>query len=335
MRTDDPWKDIEAPSESDSINARRISGVGSQTWGLYWAIDVHQQCLLILQHRSTRRPSHRLPRLRGLLVEDMATDDNLGRRVVIRLTDGEQREVFHRFCVDVKEATCVARSDHEAVGRFLARTWRWHRLLRSGREGRLSDEEQKGLIGELRLLESHLLVAMPVRDAVEAWVGPLGAPKDFQIGLLCAEVKAPAPQKAAVSISSIHQLDAAGLTRLFLYVSEVAAASDGSSSAITVTEAASRVRSAIEARDMSAMLTFEERLNAAGFNWEDDYSDKSWVIGEEVLFEVTEGFPRITSTMVPLGVADVRYTIAMSACEKFRVEPAALTGAITGERDGR
>ena len=86
---------------------------------------------------------------------------------------------------------------------------------------------------------------------------------------------------------------------------------------------------------MSAMLAFEERLNAAGFNWEDDYSDKSWVIGAEELFKVTEGFPRVTPPMVPLGVDDVRYAILLPACDKFRVEIDSLTQAITGERDGR
>ena len=334
MKTDDPWKDIGRPSEPNTINARRISGIGSLAWGLYWAIDSQQQCLLILQHRTARQPSHRLPRLRGLLVEDSVTEDGVGCRVIIRLTDREQREVFHRFCTDVMEATGLAQSEEEAIGRFLTRTWRWHRLLRSGRDGRLSDEEQMGLIGELRLLETHLLPAMPAGDAVEGWVGPMGAPKDFQIGLVCVEAKARGHQKAAVRVSSIHQLDAPGAAQLFLYVSEVAAAPVESRSARTVTEVADRVRSAIEARDMSAMLAFEERLNAAGFNWEDDYSDKSWVIGAEELFKVTEGFPRVTPSMVPLGVDDVRYAIALSACDKFRVEIDFLTRAITGERDG-
>ncbi len=334
MMTEDPWDGVGSPSEPDTINARRIEGVGSHSWGLYWAIDARQHCLLILQYRTAHAPSHRLPRLRGLLVEDLATEDGARRRVVIRLTDGEQREVFHRFCVDIVEATRIAQSEEEAVGRFLARTWRWHRLLRSGLDGRLSDEEQKGLIGELRLLETHLLASLSPGDAVEGWVGPMGSPKDFQIGLVYVEAKAPSLRRAAVAVSSIDQLDTPGAAQLFLYVSEVAGASAESQSAVTVTAVAERVRGAIEARDMSAMLVFEERLNAVGFNWEDDYSDKSWVIGKEMLFEVTEGFPRVTSSMVPLGVDDVRYAVALSACERFRVEMNALTQAIAGERDG-
>ena len=333
--SEDPWKDIEPPSGPNAINARRISGIGSPAWGLYWAIDSGQQRLLILQHLATGKPVRRLPRLRGLVVEQVVTEDGVGRRVVIRLTDWEQRQVFYRFCTDIVEATGLAQSEREAIERFLTRTWRWHWLLRSGRDRRLSDEEQKGLIGELHLLERHLLPVMPARDAVEGWVGPTGAPKDFQIGTLCVEVKARSDQKAAIRVPSIHQLDTHGLEQLFLYVSQISAAPVESRPVLTVKDVANRVRSAIEARDMSAAVIFEERLYAAGLDWDVDYSDKSWLIGEGVMFEVTEDFPRITSSMVPPGVDDVRYTIVLAGCERFRVESEVLTEALTGERDGR
>ena len=135
MMSDDPWEDIDVSPEASQINARRIADAGSAAWGLYWAVDAQRHCLLILQRGSGRRQSQRLPRLRGLSVEASPTEDGSGERVIIRLTDGEQREVFHRFCIDVVEATRVAKSADEAIERFLARTWRWHRLLRSGQDG--------------------------------------------------------------------------------------------------------------------------------------------------------------------------------------------------------
>ena len=334
MKSDDPWGEIEATVERSQLNARRIPGAGSTAWGLYWAVDAQRHCLLILQRGSGHRHSHRLPRLRGLSVDASATEDGLGERVVIRLTDGEQREVFHRFCVDIVEATRVARSADEAIERFLARTWRWHRLLRSGRDGRLTDDEQKGLIGELRVLEHHLLSVIGARDAVEGWAGPLGSPKDFQFGLVGVEAKARSPQRSEVGISSMHQLDSAGAIRLFLSVTEVATALEESASAMTITDVADRVRKAIEGLDMSATILFEERLAATGFDWEDDYSDKRWTIGDEDLYEVADGFPRITPSMVPAGVDDVRYTISLSGCEIYRVPAITLGEVVSGEQDG-
>ena len=334
MTSDDPWAEIEAAAAKSQINARRISGAGSSAWGLYWGVDAQQHCLLILQRGSGGRSSHHLPRLRGLSVETSATEDGLGERVVIRLTDGEQREVFHRFCVDVVEATRVAGTGGEAVERFLARTWRWHRLLRSGRDGRLSDDEQKGLIGELRVLERCLLEVIGARDAVEGWGGPLGSPKDFLYGLVGIEAKARSPQRSEVNISSLHQLDSADTNRLFLSVSEVAAALDDSSEAVTVADVVARVRTVIDKMDAAASIPFEERLTAAGFDWGDDYTDRRWTIGEEALYEITDGFPRIAPSMVSPAVDSVRYTINLSACENFRVPKTTLGDAIAGEADG-
>ena len=282
MPTDDPWKGIDPPIEAAGITARRIPDAGSHAWGLYWAIDSQHHCLLILQHRSEHRHSRRVPTLRGLRVEVVPTEDQSGERLIIRLTDGEQREVFHRFCVDIVDATRPARSEADAVERFLVRTWRWHRLLRGGGDGRLSQEEQRGLIGELCVLERQLLPVIGPVDAVRAWTGPIGTPKDFQVGRIGIEAKTRSPHLPTVRISSAEQLDTAGTTRLFLHVIEVSGA-PGNSASVTVTDVASGVRDTIAALDMSAAIQFEERLNATGFDWNDDYSDNPLLIGGALL----------------------------------------------------
>ena len=168
------------PKESSSLSARRIPEVGSTAWGLYWAVDSHRDCLLVLQHDSSRRPSHRLPALTGLQVETQPAEDGVRKLVIVRLTEGEHRDIFYQLCLDIVESTRLAQSAEEAVDRLVVRTWRWHRLLRGGRDGRLSGEEQKGLIGELLVLERHLLPVIGAADAVRSWVGPLGAAKDFR-----------------------------------------------------------------------------------------------------------------------------------------------------------
>ena len=333
MTSDDPWTKIEGSTAKSHISARRIPGASSAAWGLYWGVDADNHCLLILERESKDRRFHRLPRLRGLSVEVSTKEDGTGERVVLRLTDGEQRELFLRFCVDVVEATHAAKSPEEAVERFLARTWRWHRLLQSGRDGRLSDDEQRGLIGELRVIERCLAGTTGAQQVVEGWAGPLGAPKDFQYGLVCIEAKACSPQSSEVRISSLHQLDLGSASRLFLSVTEVAAALEDSTEAITITDVATRVRTEIVRLDMPTAILFEDRLAALGFDWEDDYTDKHWAIGEEALYEVADGFPRITPTMLPPGVSDVRYTISLSDCEGFRVPTTNLNDAISGERD--
>ena len=334
MRTDDPWKAIRPPGKAGEINARRIPQAGSHEWGLYWALDGQRHRLLILQHRSPHRPSYRLPKLRGLKVELLPTEDGMGGRVAIRLTEGELSEIFYRFCVDIVDATCKSQSEKEAIERFVVRAWRWHRLLRSGGDGRLSEQEQRGLLGELYVLERHLLPAVSAADAVQAWIGPLGAPKDFQIGWVSIEAKTRTPQVATVRISSQTQLDSNETTRLFLHVTEVSRATEETTSALTISDIVTKTRDTISAQDASATIAFDERLNATGFDRNDDYSDHPWLIGSKSIYEVKKGFPRITPAMILPGVDDVKYMIALPMCDRFRVEQLTLAQAISGENDG-
>ena len=329
MASDDPWRDI-AAAHASQINARRVTQ--ATPWDLYWAVDAERNVLLILQHRGKIRRSRRLPELRGLRVEAQPADGGPDERIVIRLTDPEQRDIFLRFCRDIVEATALAQTEEQAVERFLARTWRWHRLLQGGRDKRLGDDEQRGLIGELVVLERHLLPALEPLDAVRSWTGPLDAPHDFEISRIHVEAKARGSATPRVLISSEHQLESGNAERLFLHVTEVTTAAEGGQDALTVTDIATRIRVVLAGRDMAAVDIFEERLGAVGFDWTDDYSDKPWVVGHEALYEVREGFPRITPAMVPGGVANVKYMIALPDCEEFRVVPASLPIAASGAK---
>ena len=331
MTIEDPWKDIAPPKATARLSARRVAR--STPWGLYWARDSDRNVLLVLQYGGGSRRSRRLPALRGLRVETHEVDGSSDERIVIRLTDPEQREIFIRFCEDIVEATALARTEEQAVERFLARTWRWHRLLRSGRESRLRDEEQKGLIGELVMLERHLLPVLGALDAVRCWTGPLQEPRDFEISRIHVEAKARGFGVSHITISSEHQLDSNDCDTLFLHVTEVGTAAEGASSALTVTEFASKMRSEMARHDMAAVDLFEERLSAVGFEWTDDYSDKLWLVGRESVYEVQEGFPRITSSTIPGGVSNVRYRIHLPECEKFRVEPAVLVNTVAETKD--
>ena len=331
MTTEDPWSGIPPPVRSARISALRV---GHRTpWNLYWGVDADRSPLLILQHGCGRRRTVRLPELRGLRVESMPAETGPEERIVIRLTDREQREIFLRFCDDIIDATALGQTEQQAVDLFLARTWRWHRLLRGGRAGRLGDEEQKGLVGELVVVERHLIPVLGALDAVRCWTGPLGTPQDFEISRVHVEAKAQGASAPRVTISSEHQLQSGPDDTLFLHVTEVVIAAEGTAGAFTLTETANRLRSMIGEQDMVAVDRFEERLGAVGFDWKHDYSDRPWLVVGESLYDVREGFPRITPEMFPGGVANVRYTISLPDCEMFRVTSGVLKAAVTGAID--
>ena len=330
-KDENPWRDLAAPSEASGFSARRIAGVGSTEWGLYWAVDSWRQCLLVLAHGTGIRSSHRWPTLRGLRIERLP--EGSGRRdfLVIRLTETEHRDIFYRFCTDIVDAAATSDSDQGALDTCILRTWRWHRLLKGGRDGRLTDEEQKGLIGELVLLREHVVPVIGVSDGIRSWVGPLGALRDFEVETVGLECKACAPLAPTVRVASADQLGSTRTKPLFLHVIEVAPALDDASEAVSVTDVVDQVRQQVETKDVAALGEFEERLWAVGYDPADDYSERRWVIGSSSFFAVVDGFPRITTPMLPMGVMDLRYKILLAACERFRVEATAVMQRISGD----
>ena len=327
--TDNPWKGLAVPDTTTGLSARRIAGVGSTRWGLYWAVDWYRHCLLVLTHPEGLRSQHRWPTPSGLRIERQVAEPGQ-EFLVFRLTDSDHRDIFYRFCADLVDAVGAARSDKEALDVCIMRTWRWHRLLKGGRDGRLTAEEQKGLIGELTVLMELVMPAIGMAPGVAAWAGPLGASRDFEIGTMGIESKAYVPLASTIRIASAEQLESDETHALFLHVTEIAVAVEGTSGALTVAEMVERAREFIGSQDTSALGEFEERLMAAGYNDADDYADQLWLIGDAAIFAVVEGFPRIIPPMVPSGVSDVRYQITLAECEPFRVEVADLSAAFSG-----
>ena len=333
MTSEDPWEELAAPHQTDAISARRV---GSELpWSLYWAKSVDDHCLLVLRHDPASSPHGKLPRFRGV---EMFVTEGAGegvRTLVLQLTDSAERAIFRRLCLDIVEATGGAPSEREAVNSFVAQTWRWHHLLRGGGSARLDPDEQRGLIGELIVLETVILPTTGVVHPVSTWRGPLGAPKDFEIGRICIEAKARRGAATPyVSISSEHQLDRRGLDQLFLYVSDVTEDQSVGLGGLTLTEIVARIRTAVAARDGGALEAFDDLLTAAGFRGDDDYSDVRWAEGEHRVFRVEGDFPALTAAACPAGVSNVRYSLDLAQCEPHRVTAEVMVAALSGAADG-
>ncbi len=324
----DPWKDLTPPSAASAINARRVDE--KNPWRFFWARGMDGKCLLVLQCGAESAPAKKLPSLKGIEVVVTDADGQQGRMLVFRLLDSRQRDIFHQLCIDIVAAGAAAPTEPEAVELAVARTWRWHHLLRGGTGGRLSEEEQKGLIGELLVLERHLLPRLSLADSLAAWRGPLGAPKDFEIGRIGIEAKARRGAATPhVLITSEHQLDGQGCDLLFLHVVDLSHAPEGAVQSFTVSDVACRVRDRL-ALDNVAIDRYEALLNATGFRWEDDYSEFRWLEGPSRIYGITDGFPRVTAGEIATGVSNVRYSLSLVECERFVVQAGVLDESIAG-----
>ncbi len=302
----DPWEKLEPD------DARRVEVEGN--FDFFWVVLEAGMPGLMLGLPEMPNPLPRLPKLKNLVASFRPVSG--GSAFVLGLKERSQVEIFETLCRDVVEAGEEGGDLDEALSRTLQRTRRWHHLLRGGRTSGLSVEEQRGLVGELAFLR-ELVSGFGPETAIEAWTGPTGSAKDFEFIGACVEVKARrVAAKPLVSISSENQLADVEGSRVFLRVANVASAvlPEGQSLHDHVCMTAEMFE-----ENGGACEAWEEALYSTGYDPENNYDDRRWVLGAPVDFEVVAGFPRISLPLLA-GVERVQYSISLDACQPFKLE---------------
>ncbi len=306
---DTPWAGLEA----GKTDTRRVDA--EARWDWFWAVMPRADVALVLQLRGLPSPAPDLPKLRNLEIRFQTLPG--GPILYIRLKDNAHVELFETLCRDVMAAGELAETEPEALERAIGRTFRWHHLLRGGKLDILSDEAQKGLIGEIEVLKL-LMGTLGPKPALTAWTGPSGAPKDFELNGDCLEVKARrGASQPFVKISNEYQLADVLDRRLWLGVLAVDKVQPPHGR--TLTEHVAEISDLLERTEPSAIVDWDLHLADAGFDPLHDYSGWRWIVASPEFYAVTEGFPRIAAP-VPLGVAGVSYGLALSACAAFRTD---------------
>ena len=112
--------------------------------------------------------------------------------IVLQLARPEFDELFGRLCQDLVDSTRDA-TPNTGGELFLRRLARWRRLLEVGRRKTLSEAELRGLIGELRFLQTVAIPRAGPEVAVKGWLGPLASAHDFLFAASLVEIKTCVP----------------------------------------------------------------------------------------------------------------------------------------------
>ncbi len=276
---------------------------------------------------------HKLPRLRGLhLAAYRGTPYGQTGVMEIKLKQPEYREVFAVLISDLVGTVVACPSTRVAADALLNRLHSWQRFLELYRPDGLSAEAQRGLYGELHFLEAHLVRAVGSESATSAWTGPDRADQDFQLAGAAFEVKTTATaQPQQLSISSERQLDDSGLEALGLFHLSLA---ERIGAGQTLNELVDRIRELLGEWGVSR-AKFEDCLVKSGYldAHRQQYESTGYRVRQENLFRVENGFPRLVESDMPEGVGNVRYSIALSGCYRYRVDASLLKELLTGGGD--
>lgn len=307
-----PWQDIQTPSED--ISARRIDS--GHPLDLFWARDHIGQYLFICETDSSRKLSKSdVPELAGIDAEFLTLNDRT--RLVLILNEQANWEMFHALCCDLVQATGKADDSSVAFTIILRRLHRWHDFLKKAKTGLMSEEQIKGLIGELLFLKQHLAPCFGIESAVNFWIGPEGAPQDFNINECAVEVKAQSgASQPYVKISSADQL-CPQLPAMYLYVVTLGRADAENPVAVNLPALKHEISSLLEVSSPQTLERFRDLLFGLGYCDSDKYLDFNYVLSDEMMFEVGEGFPRICPRDIHEGIVKLTYNIGINDCLPF------------------
>jgi hypothetical protein len=247
------------------------------------------------------------------------------KHICLYVEAAEHRPVFAALCSDIIRT--LESSDRTARVTNLQQCFhRWSRFFeRWGQEG-LTPERQRGLFGELVLLDMLLERGLSPLEAVSSWKGCSGGVHDFVLLGNAAEVKTTiSKEPRRVSVSSERQLDDANLESLSLFILTL---QEMDANAATLPDAVTKTRKLLEI-DANAASLFEAGLIAAGYVDSDaDKYPKRYAIRNREAFRVRNGFPRIVS--ISPGVGDLQYTVTVSACGDYEIAVNAMLDGIAG-----
>jgi putative PD-(D/E)XK family protein DUF4420 len=276
--------------------------------------------MLFLVHDPSAMSSSSLPKMAGLEVAaEVRAEDGKGI-LSVRLENDDDADIFARFCDDIVMTISAAGNEVTAVQAFIGRTWKWHALLKGARKKTLSREAQLGLIGELRTMSHGIAPVKGLGTALEAWRGPEGNPKDFELAGLCIECKARgASSRAKVRITSEHQLADVPGHQVVLIVHTFASANKDDTGALDLHGAVAALRSAVLSKRPDLRHTLVEKLEKAGYEDEHEYEVFALHRATDA-FRVGEGFPRIVPGDYPEGPVEISYDLPLAKITPFEID---------------
>lgn len=313
---ENPWSGIEKPSTDFNV---RLVGE-NHPLRLFWGRDTMGRYLFVYDTSAANIPDRViLPNLTGIGLQAARSGEN--GKLVLRLNETSNWELFHALCSDLVRATINVNDGPNAFAIIVRRLDRWQDLLRKARVGILPLEAIKGLIGELLFLSDQIAPRFGWDYAVSFWKGPEGCPQDFAVHQTAIEVKCQAgSSKPQVRITSAEQLEPQ-LPEGYLVVYTIATADEFETHAFTLNELVRRIRSSLESESHTARERFEDLLYGSGYMTREEYDQNRFCPLATKSYKLSEEFPRISASRLSPGIENVSYTLNLGDCADFEGKP--------------
>lgn len=237
--------------------------------------------------------------------------------LIIILLENELSDVFIMFIEDIVNSISVIYECEEALMRISQRVSYWKRLFGKFTGGLLTPQQQRGLYGELLILEQLLKECKNYSKVMDAWQAPTATNQDFYFNRSAIEVKTSKSNHPSIKVANEFQLDSSLFEHLYLAFVKLSELPNGEN---TLLNKINEIRNILK---LSPVLVddFDLKLSYLGISSdiESEYNKTSYKVRKITFYEVNENFPKILSTMVDKAVTHISYEISPTECVEFEV----------------
>lgn len=269
-----------------------------------------------------------LHRFRGVEIQAIPSDDETLKKFTIILMEKELTDIFTLFIEDILDKLIPISDTKDALNIINQRVIYWRKLFAQASGELLTPEKQRGLFGELFILQQLLNYSEDSRLVLNSWVGPQSANQDFVIETNAIEVKTSKAGNSTVSISNEYQLDFTLWNNIYLCIVSV---NESAGKQGTLFQLINTIRTLLEERDDELVSEFERKLGLIGINRDmlEEYNETSYSVRNYRFFHVCDGFPVIVKgTIESDAIYNVKYQIDISKCRDFEADEQTVLSTI-------
>ncbi|MCM1933975.1 PD-(D/E)XK motif protein [Acinetobacter radioresistens] len=312
------WDELSISAEN-SFTTRRIA---EELCGdIYIARDNDSAFCVLIQHSEDLRKlflKHRVD-LRAIHLDyrHLETGKSI-YTLLLKLKDDELLDYFDQFIWFVLQGLKHCKNEKDLVGGVLAKLKIWKKFLSSSREGKLTEEQIRGLLAEMYLLD-QLLDQFPhdYEKILQGWYGPQRLHHDFLYKDLAIEVKSvSSTDKRHVRISSLSQLDST-VSRLFLSIYAVIKSPENLREKVNLNTLFQRIMAKLDFHERDV---FEHKLIECNYIPDSYYDNYNYIVRLINFYEVKDGFPKLDSSLIPLGILNVTYDLDLNIIDSYKYE---------------
>ncbi|WP_182407298.1 PD-(D/E)XK motif protein [Psychrobacter sp. GP33] len=305
---DHPWK------EMSSLQQRRVDS--KLNYNIFWITDINCNFGISIESSHLGQSQTQNIQLKGfdIYLESIAGTSKL----YLVLTDKSEWQIFHSLCLDLINTAKSISDDYDKERKLIPllsnRLLRWQQILQKDNIKKMSIEQQMGLFGELSCLYDFSK-KRNLRDSVIAWVGCQSGKQDFLFDNLAVEVKSKKSSSGnKVYISSLDQLHC-DKDPLYLLVYSLTSTENGES----IQDMVEKIKLSIEEVNVQSSTNFEKKLMDYGYIHEIEGENLlKFIIDKKQVYIVDNTFPKINPHSLDSQIRDVRYSIDLSQCEKYK-----------------